>query len=114
MNGGYVMHGFNKASHTTSAIIVTGRSVAHMKRPAQYRAALAARLVDGRVVLSPLTISQASVICRVSYPLIAAALGRGESLAEHIARSTPAQQAEAAKVIGVGAIWDSMIVPNVS
>jgi hypothetical protein len=38
----------------------------------------------------------------------------GESLAEHIARSTPAERAEAALEVGPGTIWDSMIVPSIS
>jgi hypothetical protein len=100
----------------SSAISVTGRNLAHGKRTARQRAALAAGLVNGRIILTPWTVTQAAVVCDVSYPLIAAALGRGhqESLAAHIARSTPTERAEAAREVGTDLIWEDMCLPSMS
>jgi hypothetical protein len=39
--------------------------------------------------------------------------GRPERLAAHIKRSSPAELVEAAQEVGVGKIWESMIVPLV-
>ena len=36
-----------------------------------------------------------------------------ESLAEHFVRSTPAEWLEAARTVGIGAVWDRMISPLV-
>jgi hypothetical protein len=112
MNREVVMHGFSKASQVTSAITVTGRNVAHGKRTARQRAALAANLVTGRVILTPLTVVQAAAICHVSRPLVASALGRGETLAAHYARVSKAERLEAAREIGIDRVWDEMIAPT--
>jgi hypothetical protein len=40
--------------------------------------------------------------------------GHGESLAEHLARSTPAELEEAARAVGVDVVWDRMISPVVA
>src|SRR5215469_16320477 len=37
--------------------------------------------------------------------------GRQESLAEHIARSTPRELIEAARIVGLDVVWDGMISP---
>jgi hypothetical protein len=36
------------------------------------------------------------------------------SLAEHLARSSPAERIEAARALGVDAVWDTMVLPLVS
>jgi hypothetical protein len=100
------------APQLSSATAITGRAVAHGKRTARQRAILAADLVSGRVILTPWTITQATVVCGVSYPLIAAALGRGETLAQHFARCSEAELLAAAREIGVDRVWDEMIAPT--
>ena len=40
--------------------------------------------------------------------------GHKETLAEHIARSSPTERLAAARIIGAGELWDSMIEPVVS
>jgi hypothetical protein len=37
-----------------------------------------------------------------------------ESLAEHIARSSPAERLEAGRVVGPALVWDEMICPVLS
>jgi hypothetical protein len=106
------MHGFTKVSHITSATTITGRNVAHGKRTARQRAALAAGLVNGRIIITPLTVVQATAICHVSYPSVAAALGRGETLAQHFARCSEAELLVAARQIGIDRVWDTMIAPT--
>jgi hypothetical protein len=110
--------------------------VAHIKRRAVERAFLAADLVCDRVRLIKPTIGQAAVLLKVNrrYVAAAAAIGddnikrgvivRGrrplitppvksepETLAAHLARSTPTERLEAARKIGVGVIWDEMLSP---
>ena len=38
----------------------------------------------------------------------------GETLAEHIARSSSAERVEAARTVGIDALWDSMILPVIA
>jgi len=38
----------------------------------------------------------------------------GETLAERLARSTPAELQEAARAMGVDAVWDRMILPIIA
>jgi hypothetical protein len=100
---------------------VTGRNLAHQRRSYWQRARLAARLVRGETILTPLTIKQAAAICGAAYHTVAvelaalkaedAALPSSETLADHFSRATPAERLEAAREIGVGAIWDSMVNP---
>jgi hypothetical protein len=37
--------------------------------------------------------------------------GHGESLAEHLVRSSPAERVAAGRALGVAAVWDEMIAP---
>src|SRR5262249_48591964 len=37
-----------------------------------------------------------------------------ETLAEHIARSSPAERIEAARTVGVDLVWDTMVAPVVA
>jgi hypothetical protein len=39
---------------------------------------------------------------------------KAESLADHIARSSPTERIEAARTVGVDVIWDSMIAPVIA
>jgi hypothetical protein len=102
--------------------MITGRNVAHAHRTARERAALAAGLVSGCFILTPWTITQltpwtitqAELVCGVSYPLIATALGRGESLAAHYRRCSESQRLAAARELGVDRVWDDMILPTLS
>jgi hypothetical protein len=62
--------------------------------------------------LTPWTVTQAAVVCGVSYPLIADALGRRETLAQHYACCSEAERLAAAREIGVDRVWDEMIAPT--
>jgi hypothetical protein len=110
------MHGFSKVSEVTSATAITGRNLAHGKRTAQQRAFVAAGLVSGRIILTPFTGTQAALVCDVNYSHIAEVLGRRptESLAAHIARSTPIERAEAAREVGTDLIWEDMCLPSMT
>jgi hypothetical protein len=70
----------------------------------------------------PLTTRQAAMVARVPVLDVTRARrdskrangqsnGRGETLAEHIARSSPAERLEAARSVGVAVIWDTMVAP---
>jgi hypothetical protein len=128
----------NNTSYAYGATQLHGRRVAHIKRNARQRAFLAADLVGGRVRLTGLTVGQAAALLKVSPTYVEAAIKatddgcrlkvlRGyrplvlskpkktpETLAARLARATPAERAAAAREVGVGAIWDSMIVPSLS
>jgi hypothetical protein len=120
--------------------LVSGRSLAHGKRSVAERAFLGADLHSGRVDLVCPTIKQSACLVHVCVPYVAAAIVVGDdqaardaviageltlpeaakasnvgsiSLAEHFARATPDEWLEAARVIGPGVIWDTMIAPLV-
>jgi hypothetical protein len=116
---------------------ISGRRVAHCKLSTTQRAVIVANLVRGVTRLALTTIGQAAALLRVSPTSVIAALGVGdeerhaimngrrplrpqptktesESLAEHLARATPAERLAAVREVGVGTIWDSMIVPSLS
>jgi hypothetical protein len=57
------------------------------------------------------TIRQCRVLLGIGKDCVAGKYGNGESLADHLARSTPEEMADAARRIGVGVIWDRMIDP---
>src|SRR5262249_11755765 len=40
--------------------------------------------------------------------------GHAETLAEHIARSSPTERLAAARIVGAAELWDSMIEPGVA
>jgi hypothetical protein len=110
-------------------IQISGRNLAHAQRSIRERALLAADLVAGRAIILPLTIVQAGAICGVSYPTITIAQAAGddedaraaflaghrhcETLAEHFHRASQSERIDAARQIGPGVIWDSMISPIV-
>jgi hypothetical protein len=100
---------------------------AHLSRP--QRAELAAALAEGSAEVFPLTAKQAAMLAAV--PIVAVTKARrangsgsgnghdkpkhnGETLAEHIARSSLAERIEAARTVGVDTVWDSMIAPVIA
>ena len=124
-------------SQVPCATQISGRRVAHIKRNAVHRAFLAADLVCGYVVLRKPTTKQAAELLKVSPAYVRAAIkadiykrlsvlqgceplikskpkAKPETLAARLTRATPAERAAAALEVGVGAIWDSMIVPLLS
>jgi hypothetical protein len=94
---------------------VTERYLARNRLNARDRA-LAAGIIRGEVKIRSLTLGQTARLCRVSAPYVAAVRTpppAPESLAEHFVRSTPAEWLEAARTVGIGAVWDRMISPLV-
>jgi hypothetical protein len=106
---------------------VTGQYVAKAHLGRRQRAALAAGLANGSVTIFPLTVRQAATLVQV--PVLDVTRARrangnghangngkpdGETLAQHLARSTPAELQEAARTVGVDAIWDRMISPIIA
>jgi hypothetical protein len=102
---------------------VSGQYLAKNKLDARGRAKLAADLIDGRAALGPLTAKQVTGLCRASSATVAKVRGvthhrampadNSETLAEHFARTTPAEWTEAARAIGAANVWDFMIAPLV-
>jgi hypothetical protein len=93
---------------------VTGQYLAKNRLSARDRARLAAGMVDGRVKVKDWTVRQTARLCRVSEPYVVAARKlppAPESLAEHLARATSAEWLEAARTVGVAAVWDRMVLP---
>jgi hypothetical protein len=111
---------------------VSGRRVAHLKRNAAERA-----FVRGEVLLRKLTITQAAELLKVCPAYVQAALkadaykrfsvvqgceplipskpkAKSESLAARLMRATPAERVAAAREVGVGVIWDEMLMPALS
>jgi hypothetical protein len=113
----------NGQPQPTSAAI-TGQYLAKAHLTYRQYVKLAAALSTGAVVLSPMTIGQAAALVGVPVADVSRArrngkpgngngkpTGAAESLAAHIARSSPAERVEAAQAIGLGVIWDTMISP---
>src|SRR5262249_54001971 len=105
---------------------ISGRSLAHTHLTRRQRAELAADLVEGRVEIRPTT-KQAADLTGVPPAEVTKARranGNGksrrpsskatETLADHIARSSPAERIEAARTLGPSLIWDSMIDPVIT
>jgi hypothetical protein len=115
-------HHYNgKASPTSPASRhITGQYLAKAHLNRRQRARLAAELANGTVQIAPLTVKQAAALARVS-PLDVSrarhngkhANGRspGEMLAEQIRRTPASDRLAAARIIGIGELWDSMIAP---
>jgi hypothetical protein len=102
---------------------VTGQYLARAHLDRQQRAKLAAALANGTTTVFPLTATQSAAMARVSVADVTKVRRNGngskprrsrESLAEHIARSSLAERLEAARIIGLDVIWDTMIAPVVS
>jgi hypothetical protein len=108
---------------------INGRGLKHLKLDVYQRANLAADCVSGVTPLQP-SIEQARLLFDVPRSLLSKHLharnGNGsngkrkpkpttpESLAEHFLRVTPAERLEAARIIGVDAVWDEMIAPLIA
>jgi hypothetical protein len=105
---------------------VTGQFVARARLTRQQRAELAADLADGSVQILPPTAKQAAMLVAVPVVEVTRVRRTGkpksigsskapiESLAEHLARSSPAELQEAARVFGIQVIWDFMIAPVIA
>lgn len=113
---------------------ITGNAIARCKLSGAERAFIAADLVTGRLILTEPTVGQAAALTRISrfyatvamnitdpvmrnkviagiVPLLEAK--HRESLAQHFARASVEELAEAARTIGPDRVWDAMIVPLV-
>ena len=111
--------------------IINGKGVKRRKGTVYQRAHLAADCVYGAALLHP-SIEQACLLFAVPRRLLAKHLKarnrnggvrtrnvkaggidsrKSETLAEHIARSSSVERIEAARAIGLGVIWDTMISP---
>jgi hypothetical protein len=112
---------------------IRGQYLARCRLSRNRLAKIAADLVEGRAEVGPLTVRQAAKITRVPIADVTAARRananananangnghhkpkhNGETLAAHIARSSPAERIEAARTVGVSLIWDSMIDPVIT
>lgn len=124
---------------TTTSLTISGRNLAHGHRSAIERAFIGGDLHLNRTQLVSPTFKQCSVLADVCVPYIAAAVaivdyptlcnsvlaGRiglldaaikannSETLAEHLARTSPTEWTEAARAVGPAVIWDRMIAPLV-
>jgi hypothetical protein len=74
---------------------------------------MAKALVRGDLMMTPLTRTQAAAVCNVPYPTLVEFLGtrKPESLADHFSRASQEERVEAARAIGVNAIWDDLLDP---
>jgi hypothetical protein len=104
---------------------ITGQYLARAHLNRRQRARLAADLANGVAAIHPLTVKQAAALARVPVLDVSQARRNGkhgngrsngpaESLAQHIARSSPTERLAAARIIGPAELWDSMISPVVS
>jgi hypothetical protein len=119
---------YNGAPGPTSPAIpqVTGpvrRGYLGHKRPAWERSDLAAMAyVQKRPIEAPTQqlwafayrVSVASIRRRLNGKPGNGRNGHAESLAQHIARSSPAERLEAARVLGIENVWDQMIAPVIA
>jgi hypothetical protein len=124
---------FNPKSHSSS---ITGRNVAHGRRTPSQRAAIAAEIVKGDIVLVEPTLKQAAELLDVSVPYIRTALSatsaertalaQGDLLISQLLNpscpdqliltwnaATDSERVEFAQRIGVGRIWDEAIAPAI-
>jgi hypothetical protein len=102
---------------------VTGSQLAKAKRSRQQRAHLAAALANGSVAVYPLLVNQAASLLKVPQFDVTEVRRNGngkkprhgrETLAQHIARSSPAERLAAARIIGPAELWDTMISPVIT
>ena len=117
--------------------VVTGRNVAHAHRSKVELGLLGADLHLGNLALVRPTIKQSALLVGVCKPQVAAAIAiaddpclraavlcgdvalfeavsrKRETLAQHLARSSPHEMREAAAELGVEVIWDRMVSPLV-
>jgi len=107
--------------------VVSGQWLARAHLSRRQRAEIAAGLADGSLVISPPTVRQSAALAQV--PVVEVTKARrengnghansngkpdGETLAQHIARSSPAERVEAARAVGVDELWDTMVDPIVA
>ena len=132
-----IYHG-TLARQDEPAPTIRGRYLAHAKLSANERALLMADLHLDRLRLTSPTVKQCAGLGHVCVPYVAAAISiaddraartavlhgdctvldaaradTSETLAEHFARTTPAEWLECARTIGPAVIWDQMIAPLV-
>src|SRR5262245_55339704 len=114
----------NGQPQPTSAAI-TGQYLAKAHLTYRQYVKRAAALSTGAAVLSPMTIGQAASLVGVPVADVSRARrngkhhvngrnGHGETLAEHIARSTLEERIAAGREVGPAVLWDTMISPVVS
>jgi hypothetical protein len=88
---------------------------------------MAIAILEGRLTVASPRLLQVARLCNVPPAKIRLALrernskrtngqsnGHAETLAEHITRSSPAERAAAARIVGPAALWDTMIIPVIS
>jgi len=102
---------------------INGRGLKHLKLDVDQRLNLAADCVSGVAPLQP-SIEQARFLFDVPRSLLSKHLrarnGNGKpkpaptTVAEHILRATPAELQEAARVVGVDTVSDSMVAPLIA
>jgi len=118
-------HPYNGSSAPTSTTFSQSRYVTGYyitKAPLVERRRLAAGLVSGAVIVTPVTKQQAAALTKVplcDLPRRYRHNSNGkskpvETLAEHLERATPTELVEAARVYGIGRLFDSAIVPVIN
>jgi hypothetical protein len=116
------------ATSTSSAsapfkLTITGQNLAKGRRTKRQRIALAESFIAGTTVLVRPTVKQSAALARIPVAEVYRSRQARKpkptppappSLAEHFAKSSPAERAEAARAIGVDRVWDEMVLPLVS
>ena len=117
--------------------LFTGRNVAHAHRTAAQRALLAADLFDGKAGIIKPTQRQVAAVAGVSVPSVQKArrvngnglarerirlgaslnevvpAGNGNGLAKAWRKASSAERAALGRIVGIDAIWDRAIAPNI-
>jgi hypothetical protein len=96
---------------------ITGQNLAKGRRTKAQRINLAEALRAGKVEVTKPTLKLSAIMAGVSLADIyrtRKAKPKTPTLAEHLASSSPAERIEAARVLGVDVVWDTMIMPIVS
>jgi hypothetical protein len=118
-------------TYPTPNSVVNGRGIRHRHLNRYQRARLAADLATGALMLYPLGASYACRLLSASPALVREHLkarratdkphssgngngASGETLAEHLVRSTPAERSAAATALGAATVWDEMIIPLIA
>jgi hypothetical protein len=101
-------------STATPRPVVTGQFLAKNKKSPWWRARLVLDILAGKVVVGDLCLKQVSDLCRVDVSRVQRlrnGTGSGKTLGQRLARATPAELEEAARMIGPARLWDEMICP---
>jgi hypothetical protein len=121
------------SGHTPEPFLITGRNLAHAHRDAGERAGIAAQLILGEATLIKPTIVQTAAIARVCIPYIQTALHLKAATRLRVATGTLSlvdaakangllvawlaassdEKAALGSIVGVDAIWDSVISPAI-